>query len=85
MLHVPVPEVYAWSATKANPVGSEYIIMGEATGTHASDSWEHMALQDQVAIMKDLILIETKQLSLSFTWLVLLCNQQKWQKTCLMD
>jgi hypothetical protein len=35
-----------------------------------ADSWHTMELEDKVAIMKDLVSIEKKLLSISFTWYV---------------
>ncbi|KAI9046015.1 kinase-like domain-containing protein [Aspergillus affinis] len=39
VLGIPTPEVYAWSANRENPVGSEYIIMQEAPGVKLEDVW----------------------------------------------
>ena len=36
---IPVPEVYAYSATSANPVRSEYILMEKAPGVCAATQW----------------------------------------------
>ena len=66
ILEIPVPEVYAWSANVENPVGAEYIIMEEAVGKQAADSWETMELEHKVTIVKELISIEKKLLSISF-------------------
>ncbi|KAI9923505.1 Phosphotransferase enzyme [Aspergillus wentii] len=33
------PDVYAWSSTKENPVGAEYIIMEKLSGTPLGDKW----------------------------------------------
>ncbi|TVY94253.1 Altered inheritance of mitochondria protein, mitochondrial [Lachnellula willkommii] len=67
ILEIPVPEVYAWSASVSNPVGAEYIIMEEVVGRQAADSWNTMELEDKVSIMKELISIEKKLLSVSFS------------------
>lgn len=66
MLGIPAPRVYAWSAQIDNPVGSEYIIMEEATGTMLAGVWDTLELEVQIAIMKDLVSVEKKLLSLSF-------------------
>jgi hypothetical protein len=42
--------------------------MAEAAGRQVADSWHTMELEDKVAIMKDLVSIEKKVLSISFTW-----------------
>lgn len=45
--------------------------MEEAIGTQVGDSWDRMELGDRISIMKDLVSIEEKLLSLCFTWCVL--------------
>lgn len=66
MLKIPVPRVHAWCADSNNPVGCEYIIMEEAQGTKLEDVWENLSLEERIAIMKDLVSIESKILSISF-------------------
>ena len=66
-MQIPVPQIYAWSARVDNPVGAEYIIMEEAPGTKLEDVWDGLPLADRIAIMKDLISIEKKLLSISFS------------------
>jgi hypothetical protein len=63
VLQIPVPQVHAWSTRADNPVGAEYIIMEEALGTKLEDVWDTLSLEDRIAIMKDLVLIENKLLS----------------------
>ncbi|KAL3417139.1 hypothetical protein PVAG01_11139 [Phlyctema vagabunda] len=67
ILEIPVPEVYAWSASADNSVGAEYIIMDEAAGEPAATSLDTMELEDKVAIAKELISIEKRLLSISFS------------------
>jgi hypothetical protein len=67
ILEIPVPKIHAWSASVSNPVGAEYIIMEEAAGKQAADSWNAIELEDKVSIMKQLISIEKKLLSVSFS------------------
>ncbi|OJD27490.1 hypothetical protein ACJ73_01103 [Blastomyces percursus] len=67
VLRIPVPHVHAWSAHVDNPVGAEYIIMEEASGTKLEDVWDKLPLEDRIAIMKNLVLIENKLLSVSFS------------------
>ncbi|EGC45615.1 conserved hypothetical protein [Histoplasma capsulatum var. duboisii H88] len=57
---IPVPQVYAWNL---HIDSAEYIIMEEAPGTKLEDVWDHLPLEDRIAIMKDLLLIENKLLS----------------------
>jgi hypothetical protein len=41
--------------------------MAEAAGKQVADSWHTLELEEKVAIMKDLVSIEKKLLSISFT------------------
>lgn len=67
MLQVPVPRVYEWNASANNPVGSEYILMEEATGTQLEYLWDKMTPDSKLAVMKEVVSIETKLSSLSFS------------------
>ncbi|KAJ2986726.1 hypothetical protein NUW58_g4892 [Xylaria curta] len=68
ILGLPVPKVLAWNMDADNPVRSEYIIMEEATGTQLSQVWDTLPLETKLGIVKSLINIEKKLLSISFTW-----------------
>ncbi|KAF1842081.1 kinase-like protein [Cucurbitaria berberidis CBS 394.84] len=39
---IPVPEVYDYSATADNPVGTEYVLMEKAPGICLASRWEHL-------------------------------------------
>ncbi|DAA74701.1 TPA_exp: Uncharacterized protein A8136_3017 [Trichophyton benhamiae CBS 112371] len=67
VLQIPVPQVYAWSPHVDNPVGAEYIIMEEAVGTKLEDVWHDLSLEDRLKIVEDLVSIESKLLSVSFS------------------
>ncbi|EAW24094.1 uncharacterized protein NFIA_036660 [Aspergillus fischeri NRRL 181] len=67
ILGIPVPEVLAWSGKAENPVGSEYILMEEATGRQLGEIWDDLKLADKLKIVEDIVAIEKKFLSLSFT------------------
>ncbi|KAK0105681.1 Phosphotransferase enzyme [Cadophora gregata] len=67
ILNLPVPKVHAWSAVSDNPVEAEYILMEEACGTSLGDIWEDMELHSKVKIVEDIISIEQKLLSVSFS------------------
>lgn len=41
--------------------------MEEAAGTKLEDIWDNLSLDDRIAIMKDLVSIENKLLSVSFS------------------
>ncbi|KAL4935124.1 hypothetical protein BDV06DRAFT_217657 [Aspergillus oleicola] len=66
VLDIPAPQVFAWSADAENPVGSEYIIMEHAPGTKLDDVWNDLSLEEKVAIVKNLVSLQKKMLSLSF-------------------
>ncbi|PKX96841.1 uncharacterized protein P174DRAFT_428356 [Aspergillus novofumigatus IBT 16806] len=67
VLGIPVPKVLAWSGKADNPVGSEYILMEEATGRQLGEIWDDLKLADTSKIVEDIIAIEKKLLPLSFT------------------
>ncbi|KAI0968016.1 kinase-like domain-containing protein [Xylaria arbuscula] len=67
ILGLPVPRVLAWNMDADNPVQSEYIIMEEATGTQLSQVWDRLPLNTKLEIVKDLVNIENKLFSISFT------------------
>ncbi|CZR51218.1 probable FMP29 Found in Mitochondrial Proteome [Phialocephala subalpina] len=67
VLNIPVPKVFAWSAAANNPVEAEYIIMEEARGTQLEDVWDGKTISDKTNIVKGLVEIEKKLLSVSFT------------------
>ncbi|KAI0104819.1 kinase-like domain-containing protein [Nemania sp. FL0031] len=67
ILGLPVPKVLAWSIDADNPVQSEYIIMEEAAGVQLSQVWDTLPLKAKLGIVKDLVGIEKKLLSISFT------------------
>ncbi|OJJ51154.1 hypothetical protein ASPZODRAFT_327067 [Penicilliopsis zonata CBS 506.65] len=66
-LQIPIPKVIGWSATSSNPVGSEYIIMEEAAGTQLALLWDDLNPDSKLSIMREIVTIETKLLSLSFS------------------
>ena len=74
-----MPRVYAWSATADNPVKAEYIIMEEAPGTQLSEIWDDLKISDKTSIAKDLVDIEEKLLSISFTRCVF-CEEMRCQE-----
>ncbi|KAL2067763.1 hypothetical protein VTL71DRAFT_15859 [Oculimacula yallundae] len=67
ILNIPVPKVHAWSAVSDNPVEAEYILMEEACGTSLGDVWEDMGILSKDKIVKDIVSIEQKMLSVSFS------------------
>jgi len=67
VLEIPVPKVLSWSGEPENPVESEYILMEEATGSQLGEVWDKMELHNKLKIVDDIVAIEKKFLSLSFT------------------
>ncbi|KAJ5226519.1 hypothetical protein N7468_007744 [Penicillium chermesinum] len=67
MEFIPVPRIIGWSATSNNPVGSEYIFMEEATGIQLATQWDDLDPEAKLAIMREVVAIETKMLSVSFS------------------
>lgn len=65
VLGIPTPKVYTWSADVNNPVGAEYIIMEEAPGIKLENIWDDLSLEQKIDIMKDLVFLEKKMLSVS--------------------
>jgi hypothetical protein len=57
----------SWSGKTANPVESEYILMEEAAGTQVSKIWHEMELRDKFKVVDDIVAIEKRLLSTSFT------------------
>jgi hypothetical protein len=66
ILNIPTPRVIVWSGAIDNPVGSEYILMEEATGTQLGEVWGNMELPSKLQIVEEIVAIEKKFLSLSF-------------------
>lgn len=66
-LQIPVPRVLGWSATSHNSVCSEYIIMEEATGTQLGILWDELSPDSKLSIMRGVVSVETKLLSVSFS------------------
>ncbi|PYI05957.1 kinase-like protein [Aspergillus sclerotiicarbonarius CBS 121057] len=63
---IPTPEVYAWCSTKANPIGTEYIIMEKLDGIPLGDKWFTMTPKEQHTLMKQIVEWETRLMSLQF-------------------
>ncbi|KAI9733948.1 MAG: Phosphotransferase enzyme [Cirrosporium novae-zelandiae] len=67
ILQIPVSNVLAWGATTKNSVGSEYIIKEEVKGKHPTEVWDDMELEDKLSIIEDIVEMERKFLSISFS------------------
>ena len=66
ILALPVPKVFAWSATDQNPIEAEYIIMEEAQGSQLDEVWQDLNIRSKHDIISDIVDIESKLLSISF-------------------
>jgi hypothetical protein len=55
---VPIPRVYDWSASAANQVGSEYVIMEKFPGTELQHTWYTMTVQERGDIVEKIVDIE---------------------------
>jgi hypothetical protein len=64
-LQIPVPRVFDWSATSNNAVGSEYIILEEASGTQLGLKWDQLSPDKKLSIMREIVTIESKMLAVS--------------------
>lgn len=62
-------------------MGSEYIIMEEATGTHLGRSWDEMSPDSKLKIMREVVSIEAKMLSVSFSQYVFLLFPAAYELT----
>lgn len=56
-----------WNATADNPASSEYILIEAATGTQLSVVWDELSPDLKLSIIREVVAIESKMLSLSFS------------------
>ncbi|KAJ5159156.1 uncharacterized protein N7500_008807 [Penicillium coprophilum] len=63
---VPVPKVLAYSPDKTNPVGTEYILLERLEGTPLSDRWFSMDNKTRVKIMRQIVDVERRFMSIHF-------------------
>ncbi|PWY93880.1 hypothetical protein BO94DRAFT_563439 [Aspergillus sclerotioniger CBS 115572] len=59
-LDIPVPRVFAWSSSKDQPVGVEYIIMEKPPGQELTNVWPTMDLSHRMDIVAQLVSIQAK-------------------------
>lgn len=77
-----MPKVLSWSGEPENSVESEYILMEEATGNQLGEIWDDMELENKLAVVDDILAIERKFLSMSFTRYVF---PNKYTCACVVD
>lgn len=63
---IPVPTVLAYSPDHANPVGTEYILLEKIGGTSLSDQWFYMDNKTRVKIMRQIVDVEARFMSIHF-------------------
>ena len=50
---IPIPAVFAWQATRGNPVGVPYTLEAFAEGTALSDVWDDMTENDRLLVLRN--------------------------------
>ncbi|EJF63622.1 protein kinase subdomain-containing protein PKL/CAK/Fmp29 [Dichomitus squalens LYAD-421 SS1] len=63
---LPVPEVYGYSPVPDNAAETEYIFMEFVIGTTLSDVWFDLEEEEIVPVMRQLVELESKMMSISF-------------------
>lgn len=63
---VPVPEVLAYSPHQTNAVGTEYLLLEKLEGNPLSDQWFSMDTKTRVKIMRQIVDVERRFMSISF-------------------
>ena len=63
---LPTPKVYGYSPESENAAGTEYIFMEFVRGTKLSDVWLSLGEQEVISILRQLVQLESKMMSLSF-------------------
>lgn len=63
---VPVPDVFAWSSSKSNPVGAEFTVMEKAPGVQLFKVWDAMNDFAKMTLIDGLTKLEHHLASLQF-------------------
>lgn len=63
---LPIPEVYGYSPTPDNAAETEYIFMEFVQGTKLSDVWLDLEEQETISVLRQLVQLESKMMSISF-------------------
>lgn len=66
VLELPVPRIFAYSATDANPVGAEYIIMERLHGESLASRWLSLSTAEVKEVMTQIVEVEQKIFSFCF-------------------
>ncbi|KAL8992780.1 MAG: hypothetical protein Q9188_007499, partial [Gyalolechia gomerana] len=60
----PVPKIYDYSTTAANPVGAEYVIMEKVSGKPLRTRWHSLTLDDKCKVLDQLVQVEAALFSI---------------------
>jgi aminoglycoside phosphotransferase (APT) family kinase protein len=60
ILDLPVPRIFAYSTTNANPVGAEYIIMELLQGDSLASRWPSLSTAELKEVMSQISEVEQK-------------------------
>lgn len=63
---IPAPQVYAWSSTQSNAVGTEYIIMAKARGKPLEEIWFNPTPKERVRLVTSFVDMERKPFDVPF-------------------
>ncbi|KAM5540228.1 hypothetical protein V8D89_006047 [Ganoderma adspersum] len=63
---LPIPRVYAYSPAPDNAAETEYIFMEFVRGTELSDIWLDLEEQETISVLRQLVQLEAKMMSLAF-------------------
>ena len=63
---LPIPKVYGYSPTPDNAAETEYIFMEFVRGTKLSDIWLDLGEQEIISVLRQLVQLESKMMSISF-------------------
>ncbi|KAL1854995.1 hypothetical protein Plec18170_004407 [Paecilomyces lecythidis] len=66
VLHVPVPEILAYSTDATNPVGAEYIILERLQGDSLTSRWLSLSTAELKEVLSQIVEVEEKLFSFSF-------------------
>ena len=64
---LPVPEVYDYSPSSDNAAKTEYIFMEFVRGTKLSDVWMELGEPDIASVLRQLVQLESRVMSIPFT------------------
>ncbi|KAF8999015.1 protein kinase subdomain-containing protein PKL/CAK/Fmp29 [Hymenopellis radicata] len=63
---LPVPEVYGYSPTPDNAAKTEFVFMEFVSGTQLSEVWPHLREQEVISVLRQIVQLESKMMSISF-------------------